>query len=149
MLGTLNKIQIDNLLRSQAIGRIGCNAEGKTYVVPITYAYDGENIYAHTIEGMKTRMMRANPEVCFEVDHIENMANWQSAIVWGTYKELEDQEAEEALQILVNRVHPLMTSETTRPVHSLERRRTSLKTNIRMVVFSINVKETSSRFEKS
>ncbi|MEL7004473.1 MAG: pyridoxamine 5'-phosphate oxidase family protein [Bacteroidota bacterium] len=148
MLGKLNKIQIDNLLRSQAIGRIGCSADSTTYVVPITYAYDGTNIYAHTIEGMKVRMMRANPKVCFEVDHIENMANWQSVIAWGTYVELDNKEAEEALQILVNRVHPLMTSETTRPVHSMERKSTSLKTNMRMVVFRIEVKEVSGRFEK-
>lgn len=149
MLGKLNSIQIDNLLKSQVIGRVGCTADSKTYVVPITYAYDGKYIYSHTVEGMKIRMMRQNPQVCFEVDEIVNMANWQSAIVWGKYEELNGNEAEEALQILVNRIHPLMTSATSRPVHSLDKPHTTLKLNTRMVVFRIEVNETTGRFEKS
>jgi nitroimidazol reductase NimA-like FMN-containing flavoprotein (pyridoxamine 5'-phosphate oxidase superfamily) len=28
-------------------------------------------------------MMRANPHVCFEVDHRENLANWRSVVAWG------------------------------------------------------------------
>ena len=88
MLGKLNRSQIDNLLRSEVTGRIGCHSRNKTYIVPLTFAYDGEYIYCHTIEGLKTRMMRENPHVCFEVDRVDNMANWQSAIIWGTYEEL-------------------------------------------------------------
>ena len=40
MLGTLSSEQIEQVLRSEVIGRIGCHASGKTYVVPITYAYE-------------------------------------------------------------------------------------------------------------
>ena len=81
MLGALYKPQIDHVLHSQVVGRIGCYADGKLYVVPITYAYDGKYIYAHSKDGMKIKMMRKNPHVCFEVDVMENMANWRSVIV--------------------------------------------------------------------
>ncbi len=148
MLGKLNRTQIDNLIYSQVVARIGCSAENKVYVVPITYAYDGKYIYGHTIEGMKTQMMRHNPEVCVEVDDIVNMANWQSAIVWGTYEELQGREADEVLQTLVNRIHPLMSSDTVRPVHGLEKAHSTFKPNTRMVVFRIEVKEATGRFEK-
>jgi nitroimidazol reductase NimA-like FMN-containing flavoprotein (pyridoxamine 5'-phosphate oxidase superfamily) len=84
MLGELDDRQIDHLLRSETVGRIGCHANGQTYIVPLTYVYDGQYLYGHTGAGMKVQMMRANPKVCFEVERMQDMANWQSVIVWGT-----------------------------------------------------------------
>ena len=148
MIGTLNKYQIDSFLRCEIIGRIGCCTEGKAYVVPITYVYDGKNIYAHTKEGMKTAMMRQNPNVCFEVDHIHNMANWQSVIAWGKYEELKGKAAEEVLQAIANRVHPISTSETSVPRHGLERPHEPVSPEFRVVVFKIEITEATGKFEK-
>ena len=53
MFGTLNPIEIESVLHGQIIGRIGCHIDNTTYVVPISYAYDGEFIYALTNEGLK------------------------------------------------------------------------------------------------
>jgi hypothetical protein len=39
MLGELTKSQIDNVLYSAVVGRLGCHSDDLTYVVPITYAY--------------------------------------------------------------------------------------------------------------
>jgi len=75
MIGDLDKYEIEKVLRQQIIGRLACHANDKTYIVPISYAYDGIYIYGHTYEGMKIRMMRENPKVCFEVEIMENMAN--------------------------------------------------------------------------
>ncbi|MEQ8477212.1 pyridoxamine 5'-phosphate oxidase family protein [Fulvivirga sp.] len=148
MIAALNRIQIDNVLYSQIIGRIGCCANNKAYVVPITYAYNGEYIYCHTIEGMKVKFMRSNPLVCFEVERIENMAHWQSVILWGKYEELEGELREEGLQILVNRVHPLMTSETIRPRFGLDAPSTGIKTNKDTIIFRIKPEEATGKFEK-
>ncbi|MGI9544552.1 MAG: pyridoxamine 5'-phosphate oxidase family protein [Cyclobacteriaceae bacterium] len=149
MLGDLNQEQIKNLLSSQMIGRLGCHADDKTYVVPVTYAYDKEYLYMHTQEGMKIKMMRKNPQVCFEVDRVENMANWQSAVVWGTYEELNGKEAERALQTLVNRVMPLVTSQTSRPRYGLDKPHAPINPKMKTVVFRIKMTETTGRFEKS
>ena len=59
----LTREAIDELLREEVVGRIGCHAGGETYVVPVIYAYDGEAFYAYSIEGRKIRMMRENPSV--------------------------------------------------------------------------------------
>ena len=32
--------------------------------------------------------MRANPFVCFEVEDIDDLANWHSVIAWGVFEEL-------------------------------------------------------------
>lgn len=148
MIGFMNKTQIDNLLRSEVIGRIGCAAEGKVYVVPITFVYDGIRILAHTALGLKVDMMRSNSNVCFEVDHVSNLANWQSVIVWGTYEELKGKEEEDALQQIINRIHPLTTSETSVPRHGLERPHAPVNPHIQLVVFKINITEATGKFEK-
>lgn len=150
MLGELNQPQIDQLLRTEAIGRIGCHADGRTYVVPVTYVYDGHAIYGHTGEGLKLRMMRANPQVCFEVEHVDNMANWQSAIVWGTFEELHGPEQERAMALLLTRLLPLMASESSQPSHGLsstDADRTSTGDGP-AVLYRIRVSERTGRFEK-
>jgi len=148
MIGFLNKVQIDYLLTSEFVARLGCTSANKVYVVPITYVYDGKRIYGHTSAGLKVDMMRANPNVCIEVDRIENLANWQSVIAWGTYKELEGKKAEEALQMIVNRVHPLATSETSVPRHGLDRPDAPVNPHIELVVFQITITEATGKFEK-
>lgn len=148
MIGTLNSFQIGNFLRSEVVGRLGCSSRGKTYVVPIAYYFDGKDIYAHTSEGMKTVMMRQNPNVCFEVDHIQTMSNWQSVIVWGKYEELKGKKAEEALQGLVNRIHPISSSEVSVPRHSLERPDAPVDPNVKLVVFRIRIEKASGKYEK-
>jgi uncharacterized protein len=148
MIGTLNSYQIANLLRSEVVGRIGCSTKGKTYVVPIAYFFNGKDIYAHTKEGLKTEMMRQNPDVCFEVDRIENMANWQSVVVWGKYEELKGKKAEEALRGLVNRIHPISSSEVSVPRYGLERPHTPVNPQIKLVVFRIRVEKASGKYEK-
>ena len=84
----MNAAEIEQLLQQQLVGRIGCHVDGLTYVVPVSYAYEGNYIYCHALEGMKINMMRKNPDVCFEVDNTKNLANWQSVIAWGSFEEL-------------------------------------------------------------
>ena len=53
MLGELSKEQIESLLKELPVGRIGCHADGITYIVPVNYVYDGINLYAHSAKVMK------------------------------------------------------------------------------------------------
>ena len=115
MLGELNEAQIEQLLRDEVVGRIGCHSAGFGYVVPITYAYADGCVYGHSGPGRKIAMMRANPHVCFEVDHLDDMRNWRSVIAWGTYEELAGEEAAAAMRLLIERLRPLATSETGQP----------------------------------
>lgn len=147
MLGTLSKAQIEYVLRDQLIGRIGCYADGKIYVIPVTYVYDGTHIYVHSKEGSKVRMMRKNSQVCFQVDVIDNLCNWRSVLVWGEYEELRDEKKQqEALEILNDRLSPLAVSETVRPTqnHDLQ----MITRGLKPVAYRIKVNEMAGRFEK-
>lgn len=148
MLGTLNAEQIEHLLTENIIGRIGCYADGKVYVVPVTYMYKDGCIVGHTGEGMKINMLRKNPLCCFEVDAMQNMANWQSVIAWGKYEELYGDEAITAMQSLINRLMPLMSSQTSQPSHGLEQAHRQDTHLVKAVVYRIRLEEKTGRFEK-
>jgi nitroimidazol reductase NimA-like FMN-containing flavoprotein (pyridoxamine 5'-phosphate oxidase superfamily) len=98
----LSPAEIDAFLREQFVARLGCHADGETYVVPIIYAWDGECAWVQSIEGRKTRMLRANPSVCMEVDEYRE-GSWRSVILWGRYEELDGADAERAVELLVER----------------------------------------------
>jgi uncharacterized protein len=104
MWGDLDKSQIDDLLKSELIGRLGCFDGNKVCVIPITYAYDNGYIYGHTKDGLKIRIMRKNPNVCFEIDWMKDMNNWKSVIVNGTFEELKGDDANNGLEILMKSV---------------------------------------------
>ena len=88
MLGELNELEIERLLEQQRIGRIGCHADGLTYIVPINYVYQDGCIYAHSGPGKKIEMLDKNPQVCFQVDDIQDLLNWKSVITWVVMRKL-------------------------------------------------------------
>lgn len=150
MLGVLDKDQIERVLRTERMGRIAAHADDRTYIVPISYAYDGRSIYAHSAEGLKLRMMRANPEVCFEVDQVDSLDHWRSVIAWGTFEELHGPDAEQGMQLLVQRLLPRGASETAllRPAEVTSRHPTAVATG-HAVMFRINLVEKTGRFERN
>jgi len=141
--------EIERLLTKEVVGRIGCTDGDMVYVVPISYAYDGEYAYCHTHEGLKIQLMRKHPQICFEVDHLHSMGNWQSVIAHGTFEELTDTSVRnQALQKLHERILPLVSSETTHlspdwPFPPAELNK------IQGVTFRIRLQDKSGRFEKS
>lgn len=148
MLGQLNDLQIRNILSSQVLGRIACTDGKQPYVVPVTYIYDGDYIYGQTNEGLKLKILRKNPNVCFEVDVMTDMRNWQSVIATGRFEELTDKQAEKARELLFSRVFMLMTSST---IHAHEHEVTAEvddSNRKKFVMYRIKIKKLSGRFEK-
>ena len=96
--------EIEQVLREERVGRIGCHAEGRTYVVPIAYVYDGGDVLARSSDGLKIRTMRANPAVCFEVERVEDLARWCTVIAAGTFEELAGAEEDRAARLLFDRL---------------------------------------------
>ena len=150
MVGSLTHSQMEHVLQSQLVGRIACHTGERLYVVPVSYVYQDGYIYAHSKEGLKIAIMRKNPGVCFQVDAIEDMTNWRSVIVWGTYEELErEKDQRNALKIIVDRFVPYTTSESVRPAHGFSRAPEVIEKEKRAVVYRIKVIEMTGRFEKT
>lgn len=148
MIGDLNDNQIKNVLSSQAMGRLACSDGTQPYIIPVTYAYDGIFIYGQIMEGTKLKILRKNQQVCFEVDIITNMANWQSVLVYGIFEELKNTEAKKARDFLFDRVFPLKTSSTIHPFGHEEKGKVNDDTRIKPVMYRIKISKITGRFEK-
>lgn len=149
MLGNLNNKEIENLIQQQYVGHLACHADDSTYVVPISYAYDGEYIYFISKEGQKVDMVRKNPRVCFQIDELKDMANWKSVVVWGECEELpNDGNRKKAIETLLKRSLPISSSVTTHlgaywpfaPEDTKE---------IAGIVFRIKIRTKTGRFEST
>lgn len=103
MIEEMSPDEIHEFVLEQKVGRVGCHAEGETYVVPVIFAWHDSCFYVYTTEGKKVEMMRANAQVCFEVDEYLASGRWRSVIVQGTYEELRGEEATRALEVISER----------------------------------------------
>ena len=147
MLGTLTDIQTNNLLTRNAVGRIGYHDEKKSYITPVTYVFDGEYIIGQTNEGLKLDIMRKNPFVCFEVDVMSSMSNWESVIAWGYFEELFDNEALDARKYLYNSILDLLTVPSVHPHEHDPNILIDDSNRIKGVMYRIKITEKNGRFE--
>ena len=148
MLRELNNIQIEALLKGQIIGRIGCHSGGVTYIVPVNYLYDGVNIYCNSANGMKIKMMRENPEVCFEVDNIKDITDWQSVIAWGKFEEISEMgEKQKVLQKLTDRITPYIIDDSITREHGFVDEESDIGTTIELIIYKIIISKKTGRFE--
>lgn len=132
MIETLTREESDAFLRRQVVGRVGCSAGGRAYVVPVIYVWDGECVWVQSVEGRKIETLRANPAVCFEVDEYERGGGWRSVIVEGAYEELDADAAADALALLLQRF-------------AGARRRRGERSGRRLVAFRIRAESVSGR----
>lgn len=149
MLGVLNEDQVYNILTTQVIGRLGCTDGKIPYIVPVTFAYDGEYIYGQSNEGEKLKLLRKNPNVCFEVELMSDMRNWQCVVLQGKFEELKHKKADKARDILFQRIYPLMTSST---VHKHEHGNEAVlddDNRVKTIMYRIRVKKITGRFERA
>ena len=108
-MGTIRELpaeQIEALLRTAIVGRIACcghgaAGDGRPYLVPLAYGYDGDAVYAHSGPGRKLDFMRAEPRVTFEVDQAVAPDRWRSVIAEGTFEEIDDpRQRDTALKVI-------------------------------------------------
>lgn len=153
VLGELTADEIEHLLSTETVARLGCHADGRTYVVPVTYAYDGRALIIHSAEGLKVWMMRENWDVCVEVDRIAGPTDWACVIAHGTFQELDGAEAAAAMAVFRERFASTTVSATARAAapEAVSPAPTGRKdlTRKKAVVYRILLKEKTGRFERS
>ena len=96
--------EMQALLLRVGFGHLGCTRDNHPYVVPMHYAYDGQDIYFFTTEGTKTEIIAANHEVCFQVEEVTDSSNWRSVMVIGeAQRVIKPDEIEQAMQLITER----------------------------------------------
>lgn len=106
---------MDDIISGSAVLRLGLCKDNKPYVVPLSYGYDGEDLYFHSArEGMKIDYIKNNPNVCFEIEDEVKLVehgslpckftvSYRSVIGFGQVSEITGKEKKrDALKIIMN-----------------------------------------------
>lgn len=151
MLGELNHTEIEQLLNNQHLGKLGVTDGNMVYIVPVNYVYDGKYIIGHSTEGMKIRLMRQKPDVCFLVENIQEMNQWETVIAWGRFEEITDEEEkQQAMELLWKKMLKLKVGDTAMPPHaSAERPRERQAGYNSVVIWRIALNKKTGRFERN
>jgi len=88
----LSQGEIDKLLDAERVVRIGFEANGEHYLVPLGFVRYRDALYAMTTRGRKTRMAAANPVVSFQIDTSARTGpfSWHSVSGEGTFEVVAD-----------------------------------------------------------
>jgi nitroimidazol reductase NimA-like FMN-containing flavoprotein (pyridoxamine 5'-phosphate oxidase superfamily) len=107
-----DRSRMERILREDDLGHLAMATDGELYIVPINYAYAKGRILFHcALEGRKLDMIRANPQVCFEISRQEGRpaphpgdlcdadesATFESVICWGVAKIVDDPDERHAV----------------------------------------------------
>lgn len=116
MFGELTSEAIESLLHSELVARIGyVDHRGLPCIAAITYAYDGAAIYGYSLLGAKIESMSTHPQVCVEVDRVENAADWRSVTARGVFHQLHGENAVGAVERISDRLRTVAAA-TNAPV---------------------------------
>jgi hypothetical protein len=121
---------MEEVLRAQTVGHLGVWDGEEVYVIPVNYTYDRGRVLFHcALEGRKLDVIRAHPDVCFEVSQMEGAAvehagelcdaAFVSVICWGKARVIDD--AEERREVLQAFQVRYATAEKPRTSISVER----------------------------
>ena len=143
--------QCESLLAAEHYGHLGCADDNVPYVFPVTYVYKNGYIYSHTAEGAKIDIIRKNPQVCLQVDHVTSGFEWKSVMCLGLYEEITN--LDEVYQIhlmLADSYAEISTREGVVPVSPLltELKKQKVEELKKHVIYRINIKKTTGKAEQ-
>ena len=81
----------DVLSRSN-VAHLACCHRNQPYVVPVSITYDPRHacVFSFSSLGKKVEWMRENPNVCLEVEDVDDRFHWTTVVVFGRYDEISD-----------------------------------------------------------
>lgn len=112
MYGELSDKEIEDVLNAGVVGRIGYRDGDDVFIAPVAYVFDGLAVYFYSALGHKIEAMVRDQRVCFEVDEIDGLSNWRSVVGHGNFEQLRGERSVHALQMLSDRIAPIMREET-------------------------------------
>ncbi len=86
----LTREQAIDLLQSEAVAHVATAVDGQPYVTPISYVVLGDELLFRTVPGRRLDSIDRNPRVCVEASRLDEAGNWESVVVFGEARRLED-----------------------------------------------------------
>ncbi|MDY7026878.1 MAG: pyridoxamine 5'-phosphate oxidase family protein [Spirochaetota bacterium] len=81
-----DRAELEQILKTNSICRLGMVHEGTPYIVPMNYGYADAALYMHSArEGRKIDVLRADNYVCFEIESGAKLVKAEEACSWTTH----------------------------------------------------------------
>lgn len=109
MMKMLSESEARQIFQGARVVRLGCIVNGEPYVVPINCYLEGDNVFSHSLPGLKISGLRENRQACVQVDEIEDDLRWRSAIAFGRYEEITKANEREEVITKLLRKFPMLT----------------------------------------
>jgi hypothetical protein len=77
------------ILGRNVVGRLAYSFRDRVSIEPVSYIYHDGSIYGRTSASDKLDVLRHSRWVAFEVDEVEGMFEWRSAVAHGAFYRLE------------------------------------------------------------
>jgi len=78
-----DRAELEHILKTSEICRLGMVQEGIPYIVPMNYGYADGALYMHSArEGRKMDILRAENYVCFEIESGAKLVEAEDACGW-------------------------------------------------------------------
>ena len=81
----LEREEIEEMLARNNVGRLAFSFHDRVDVQPIHYVYERGWIYGRTSEGDKIMALTHNQWVAFEIDEINDVFDWKSVVIHGSF----------------------------------------------------------------
>lgn len=100
----MSEQEIGEFLHAQGHGVLSLARGGDSYAIPVSFGYDGEDIYLSLIEfgdeSRKLDFVEETDQACLVTYRVETRHVWKSAIALGRLEEVPADEYERAEEVL-------------------------------------------------
>ncbi len=109
--GIFDREQIDSIISRSPVCRLGLVVDGRPYVVPLCFGYDGQAVFLHVATaGKKLAGLRENNQVCLEFDIPGEVTRSPDACSWSmSYESVIANGSVEFLESVAEKRSALMT----------------------------------------
>jgi nitroimidazol reductase NimA-like FMN-containing flavoprotein (pyridoxamine 5'-phosphate oxidase superfamily) len=102
----MSSAEILELLNKIGYGHLGCIHEGKPYVISMQYYIKDTQIYIFTDQGAKSHDLDLNPDICLQVEELQDTEHWSSVVVTGRVERLQERSQIDEVSQLIKRQNP-------------------------------------------
>jgi len=81
----MSRDEIEAMLLRNKVGRLAFSFHDRVDVQPIHYFYERGWLYGRTSEGDKIMSLKHNQWVAFEVDEVDDVFDWRSIVLHGSF----------------------------------------------------------------
>lgn len=129
------------IIKNNYTGHLGYVSHGEPYVIPITYFYSpsDHSLISYSMEGHKIDAMRKNKLVVVQVEKITSINQWESAMVHGTFEELQGSGAKKKLHEFTEGIKSIIHNKEQREVEFISEFSSKSHAKEIPIVFRINI----------